>query len=56
MTLADIAANCDAFYIGGTKVGALFGEALIINNDYLKKDFRYFIKQKIFSRLLPTRI
>ena len=46
MTLADIAANCDAFYIGGTKVGALFGEALIINNDYLKKDFRYFIKQK----------
>jgi threonine aldolase len=46
MTLADVAANCDAFYIGGTKVGALFGEALIINNDNLKKDFRYIIKQK----------
>lgn len=46
MTLADICANCDIFYIGGTKVGALFGEALVINNDSLKKDFRYFIKQK----------
>lgn len=46
MTLADVAANCDAFYIGGTKVGALFGEALIINNNNLKKDFRYIIKQK----------
>lgn len=46
LTLPDIAANCDVFYIGGTKVGALFGEALVINNDALKKDFRYFIKQK----------
>lgn len=46
LTLSDIAANCDIFYIGGTKVGALFGEALVINNDNLKKDFRYFIKQK----------
>lgn len=46
MTLADVAANCDAFYIGGTKVGALFGEALIINNENMKKDFRYLIKQK----------
>ncbi len=46
MTLADIASNCDAFYIGGTKVGALFGEALVINDSNLKKDFRYFIKQK----------
>ncbi len=46
LALSDIAANCDIFYIGGTKVGALFGEALVINNDNLKKDFRYFIKQK----------
>ena len=46
LTLAEVAANCDIFYIGGTKVGALFGEALVINNDYLKKDFRYVIKQK----------
>ncbi len=46
MTLVDVAANCDAFYIGGTKVGALFGEALVINNNEIKKDFRYIIKQK----------
>jgi len=29
MTLADLAASCDVFYIGGTKVGALFGEAVV---------------------------
>jgi threonine aldolase len=46
LTLADIAALCDVFYIGGTKVGALFGEAVVIRNESLKKDFRYFIKQK----------
>ena len=45
LTLADIARLCDIFYIGGTKVGALFGEAVVITNDTLKKDFRYFIKQ-----------
>ena len=36
---------CDVFYIGGTKNGALFGEALVILNDALKPDFRYYIKQ-----------
>ncbi len=36
----------DAFYIGGTKQGALFGEALVISNEALKPDFRYVIKQK----------
>ena len=30
VTLPDIAALCDAFYIGGTKCGALFGEAVVI--------------------------
>lgn len=45
MTLEDIAANTDVFYIGGTKVGALFGEAVVITNEELKKDFRYSIKQ-----------
>jgi threonine aldolase len=44
--LPTIAQLCDAFYIGGTKIGALFGEALIICNDDLKRDFRYIIKQK----------
>ncbi|BCZ45294.1 amino acid lyase [Clostridium gelidum] len=46
LTLADIAKLVDAFYIGGTKNGALFGEALVICNNELKEDFRYFIKQK----------
>jgi len=45
LTLADIAQLCDAFYIGGTKCGALFGEAVVITNPALKKDFRYAIKQ-----------
>lgn len=45
LTLPDIAANTDVFYIGGTKVGALFGEAVVITNPMLKKDFRYCMKQ-----------
>ncbi len=45
LTLADMAALCDVFYIGGTKVGALFGEAVVIPNPELKRDFRYYIKQ-----------
>lgn len=46
VTLADLANLCDVFYIGGTKVGALFGEAVVITNPTLQKDFRYNIKQK----------
>ena len=46
LDLPMIAACCDVFYIGGTKVGALFGEAVVMSNDELKKDFRYLIKQK----------
>lgn len=46
LTLNDIANLVDAFYIGGTKNGALFGEAIVICNEKLKEDFRYFIKQK----------
>lgn len=45
VSLADIAALADVFYLGGTKQGALFGEAVVIVNDALKKDFRYCIKQ-----------
>ena len=44
LTLPDIAELADIFYIGGTKQGALFGEAVVITNESLKKDFRYFIK------------
>ncbi len=46
MTFADIAALTDVFYIGGTKVGALFGEAVVITEEKLKQDFRYNIKQR----------
>ena len=45
VTLKDIADLADVFYIGGTKQGALFGEAVVITNNDLKKDFRYCIKQ-----------
>ena len=45
MTLPELCARCDAFYIGGTKVGALFGEALVLTNDAIKRDFRYILKQ-----------
>lgn len=46
MNFADIAALTDVFYIGGTKVGALFGEAVVITDEKLKQDFRYNIKQR----------
>jgi threonine aldolase len=46
LALPDIAKMCDVFYIGGTKIGALFGEAVVITNDLLKKDFRYLMKQR----------
>ena len=46
LDLPAIAALCDAFYIGGTKQGALFGEALVLRHPALREDFRYLIKQK----------
>ena len=45
LTPEDYAALCDVFYLGGTKCGALFGEAVVIVADELKQDFRYAIKQ-----------
>ena len=45
VTLPDLARLTDVFYIGGTKCGALFGEAVVINNEELQRDFRYIIKQ-----------
>lgn len=45
LTLKDIAALVDIFYIGGTKNGALLGEAMVIINDDLKPNFRFLIKQ-----------
>jgi len=46
VTLQDITSLCDMYYIGGTKNGALLGEAMIIVNNELKPCFRYAIKQK----------
>ena len=45
-TYADYAAYCDAFTIGGTKNGLLFGEALVIVNPALQPNFRRCMKQQ----------
>lgn len=46
LQLSDMGRLADAFYIGGTKNGALLGEALVICNESLKQDFRFHMKQK----------
>lgn len=46
LNFKDIAELTDVFYIGATKNGALFGEALVIIKDELKEDFRYLLKQR----------
>ena len=46
VSLADLARLCDVFYIGGTKCGAMFGEAVVISNAAIAEDFRYMIKQR----------
>ncbi|MGK6351633.1 threonine aldolase family protein [Parapedobacter sp. DT-150] len=45
LTLADVAEWTDAFYIGGTKNGALLGEAIVITHPELKKGFKHYLKQ-----------
>ena len=45
VTLPLLAKLCDAFYIGGTKVGAMFGEAVVITNPALLKNFMPLVKQ-----------
>ena len=45
VTLPDLARLCDVFYLGGTKAGLLFGEAVVITNPNIDHDFRYLIKQ-----------
>lgn len=44
LTLEIIAKNTDVFYLGGTKNGALIGEAIVINNEALREDFGYHLK------------
>ena len=46
LDITDFGKYCDAFYIGGTKNGLLFGEAVVITNNDLKPHFRNMIKQR----------
>ena len=46
VTPADLASLCDVFTVGGTKVGALFGEAVVIKHAGINRNFRYMIKQR----------
>lgn len=46
LTLPEIAGLVDVFYIGGTKNGALFGEAIVFTNKNLGKDFRFYLKRR----------
>lgn len=51
LTLYDLLQYSDAFSIGGTKNGALLGEALVMSNSEVYQDFRYIMKQN--GALLP---
>ena len=46
LSLADLGRLVDMFYIGGTKNGALLGEAMVINHPALQADFRFHLKQR----------
>jgi len=46
LAYSDISSLVDVFYIGGTKNGALFGEAIVICTEELKRDFRFLLKQR----------
>ena len=46
LTLEDFGKYTDAFYLGGTKNGALIGEAIVINNENLQEEFGFHLKQK----------
>ncbi len=46
LNMEDIAKLTDIFYLGGTKCGALLGEAVVITDEELKTDFSYHVKQR----------
>ncbi len=46
VSIEDLARLTDIFYIGGTKMGCLIGEALVINDPRIDDDFRYMIKRQ----------
>lgn len=45
VTMKDVARLCDVFYIGGTKIGTLFGEAVVVTRPDLLKNFIPLVKQ-----------
>lgn len=46
LTMKDLARLCDVFYIGGTKCGALAGEAVVFTNNNMPKRFNTLVKQR----------
>lgn len=46
LSIQELAQLCDGFYIGGTKNGALFGEALVIKNSQIRDHFRWMMKRQ----------
>lgn len=46
LSIRELAKLCDVFYIGGTKNGALFGEALVIRRPEIDDHFRFMIKHQ----------
>ena len=61
ITIQEIADLVDAFYIGGTKIGALFGEALVVvHPEKFDDHFRYMIKRQCAllakGRLIPVQL
>ena len=46
VTMPDLARLTDVFYAGGTKCGAMFGEAVVFSNKTIAEDFRYLMKQR----------
>ena len=61
LEIEEIADLVDAFYIGGTKIGALFGEALVlVNPEKFDDHFRYMIKRQCAllakGRLIPVQL
>ena len=55
LTIQELTRLVDMYYIGGTKNGALLGEAMVIRNDELKENFRYSLKQN-GSMLAKARV
>lgn len=54
LKLSDLAALADVFYIGGTKCGAMMGEAVVITNNELKDNFRSYMERRNAGKRLDA--